>query len=89
MMRKRKLLWMYPVLSWLILLGCSTLNRGEGDVRTARNIPESFSTPAGMAWGANACLNPIIDPADGTDLSWFNLQVKDLVIIGCREGSMV
>ncbi|HSI69047.1 MAG TPA: hypothetical protein VK941_02360, partial [Gillisia sp.] len=24
--------------------------------------------PAGMAWGENACLNPIIDPVDGTEL---------------------
>lgn len=67
-MQIRKLLFMYLVLSGLFLFGCSSLKPGEGDVRTAKDTPEQFSTPAGLAWGANACLNPIIDPADGTEL---------------------
>lgn len=52
----------------LCLSACSSLQPGEGDVRTAEDTLEQFNAPAGMAWGANACLNPIIDPADGTEL---------------------
>lgn len=67
-MGNRNLLYKFFIGVGLCLFGCSSLQPGEGDVRSAVDTPEKFNAPAGMAWGANACLNPIIDPADGTEL---------------------
>lgn len=42
---------------------------GDKDVvRTAIDVPDFFQAPPGMAWGDNACKNPIIDPLDGSEL---------------------
>lgn len=53
-----------------LLMGCGPGRAtAEGDVvRTATDVPDLFEAPPGMAWGDNACKNPIIDPMDGSEL---------------------
>jgi hypothetical protein len=104
-MKIRKLIAVLVFSTSLIGSGCSSLRPGEGDVRTAVDTPEQFNAPAGMAWGANTCLNPIIDPADGTELiliqsmdglgdyrvtgGKYGVNTGELLRINCRTGEVV
>lgn len=51
--------------------GCgATQNRIEGPVlRAAINTPEFFETKAGVVATGNSCINPMIDPTDGTEIT--------------------
>ena len=57
-------------ISLIISISCVTgMNSAEDTVvRSATDVPDLFVTPAGMNWGNSNCLNPIIDPLDGTEL---------------------
>ncbi len=58
-------------------LSCGPRTMGDNDVlRSATDVPDMFDTPVGMNWDGNNCINPIIDPVDGTEL----------ILIGSHNG---
>ncbi|MCM4160808.1 hypothetical protein FHG64_00405 [Antarcticibacterium flavum] len=104
-MRVSVLLSIFLMTGSTIFSGCSSMRAGEEDVRTAVDVPERFSTPPGLAWGANTCINPIIDPADGTELiliqsmdglgdyrvtgGKYGVNTGELLRLNCRTGEVV
>lgn len=88
-----------------LLLSCGTTRSGDVVVRTADNTPPSFTTPTGTSWGGTSCLNPIIDPIDGTQLilvqsmagmgdyaveyEKYGVKEGELLRINCTTGEVV
>lgn len=88
-----------------ILLSCGPGKDGNGPTRTAIDVPEAFTPPAGLAWGDNDCLNPIIDPLDGTELILiqsrngrgdyrvterkYGVSKGELLRVNCRTGAVI
>ena len=52
-----------------LLLSCGPgRSAGDGLVRLAEDLPDSFDPPAGILWGDNTCNTQVIDSVDGTKL---------------------
>ena len=60
----------------------------DGVIRSATDLPDLFDTPAGMGWGDNKCLNPLIDPMDGTELILVQSRdgLGDYRVVGRKYG---
>lgn len=74
---------------FFLCFSCGT-SRLAGDeiVRAATDVPDLFDTPAGMNWGDNKCMNPIIDPMDGSELILVQSRdgIGDYRVLGQKYG---
>lgn len=68
----KKYLFKATIVLALFAFGCGTSlqNRSQGPVlRAAIDTPEFFEAKGGVVATGNSCINPMIDPNDGTELT--------------------
>lgn len=68
---KDKILKFSSLLCLMIFLSCgsSDVQRSMTSVlRPATDVPDRFESPEGVTRGENACLSPLTDPRDGTQI---------------------
>ncbi|MFH4965503.1 hypothetical protein V8G69_10915 [Gaetbulibacter sp. M235] len=93
---------------FILTIGCSAFqNSGNSNlvIRQAENTPENFLPAKGLSLNDNSCINPMIDPRDGTQLIMvssnngmanykvspykYGLRKGELLRVDCKTGIAV
>lgn len=96
---------MAALVSAFMLGGCSSQSFATKSMREATQAPEEFKPKSGANLSETACISPLVDPADGTEILMvesgkgigdyqapagkYGLKANELLRIDCQTGKVL